>query len=105
MNTFNQLHLDGIQKAVGLDSGIWVARSRIYTTSVVIGRPGVPGTVMVGFLVKGIYQGRPAWLVSHYPGSDPKSVADDTLSTPFQVYTEEVYYWADMLKLVKEVFK
>lgn len=105
MNTFNQLHLDGIQRAVGRDSGIVVARSRVYTTSVVIGRPGVPGAVMVGFLEKGFYQDRPAWLVSHYPGNDPKSVADDNLGTDFQVYTEEVYYWADMLKLVKEVFK
>lgn len=105
MNTFDQLHLEGIQKAVGRDTGIMVARSRVYTTSVVIGRPGIPGSVMVGFLKEGSYQSRPAWLVSHYPKSDPKSVADDTLREPCPVYTDEVYYWADMLKLVKEAFQ
>ena len=103
MNTFDQAHVVGISRAV--PEGVRVARSRVFTTSVVIGRPGVPGSVMVGFLREGNYKNQPAWLVSHYPESDPKSVSDDLMGGhPKVVYTEEVYYWADMLRLVKEVF-
>lgn len=103
MNTFDQAHIDGIARA--LPEGVRVARSRAFTTSVVIGRPGTPGSVMVAFLEKGNYQDRSAWLTSHFPELDPKTVADgDTVPGKTKMYTEEVYYWADMLELVKEVF-
>ena len=92
-NIFNQKTLELIQGEVGKNHR--VARSRTFTKAVVVGRPEMPGCVMVSKTESG-------FLASFFPDHDPKSVADGMVDF-YHSYTEEFSSFFTFLIFVKKV--
>lgn len=95
-NIFNQKTLELIQGEVGKNHR--VARSRTFTKAVVVGRPGLPGCVMVSE----ISDTKSGFLASFFPDHDPKSVADGMVDF-YHSYTEEFSSFFTFLLFVKKV--
>lgn len=107
VNTFNQYHLQRIAYALN-DEGcdVLVRRSRVYTKAVVIGKPGVPGSMMLSFIQQTPENpDRSGWLVSLYPDHHPKEVADGEVKRQGFTTDETFLYWGDMLRFVVSTAK
>ncbi len=94
VNTFNQLHLDGIRRV--LPDSVEAKRSREFTKAIVIGRADKAGAIMISQAGEDLdYQ----WLVHHYPEDDPKSVSDDKVAW-IRSYEHRFSYWNDVLRYI-----
>lgn len=98
---FNQHHLDSINKTLAAQGKGFVAnRSRIYSKAVVIGRPELPGSIIMS-LVDDEVTGRSFWMAHLHQEADPKSLADGKIELTGEEF--RYHYWADMLKGIEEL--
>ena len=106
LNTFDQTHLNGIQRRLAAAGKTACAkRSRVFTKAVVIGTPNVKGSLMISFIESlPDDENRSGWFVTDYPEAEPKEVADDMLLPSPASYRDShtFLYWNDMVNHVLE---
>lgn len=99
-NTFNQVHIDALVTMV--PSGTMVKRSYHYRNAVVIGRPGLPGALLLSQVRTPDAHGMFPWVMNVFFGHHPKEVADGRVDL-FRSYDERFYCWEDLATFVARV--
>lgn len=95
---YNDIQLNVIAK--NLEDGFLVKKSAVYTKALVIGRPGVKGSLILSLFEE--TADRPYWLVHLEKELDPKTLADGASVTGEEF---RYYNFSDMLKGVKGLTK
>lgn len=97
-NTFNDNLLNPIAR--NLEDGFVVKKSAVYTKAVVIGRPGVKGSLILSLFEE--TADRPYWSLHLELDKDPKTLSDGASITGEEF---RYYCFGDMLKGVRDLTK
>lgn len=97
---FSSHHIDGIQRK--LDNGFLIKKSTVYTRAAVIGRPGIPGSMIIS-LQEDLGGGRTGWMLNLHPEAEPKALADGKVKLSGEEF--RYYYWADLINGIQTLSK